>query len=124
MNVGNGFIPTSVPGLHSFHKLSTSRREEERSHTWKTSKGRVYPPNCSVSLLMSLFKSLSFLRCSSIFSTECKTVVWCLPPNCRPISGREASVRCLARYIAIWRGYTIARELFLSLISAKGSPHC
>ncbi len=34
-----------------------------------------YPPNCSVSLLISLFKSLSFFRCSSIFSTECKTVV-------------------------------------------------
>jgi hypothetical protein len=29
-----------------------------------------YPPNCSVSLLSILFKSLSFLRTSSIFSTE------------------------------------------------------
>jgi hypothetical protein len=64
----------------------------------------VHPPNCSVSLLTSLFKSLSFLRASSIFSTECKTVVWCLPPNCRPISGSEASVRCLAKYIAICLG--------------------
>jgi hypothetical protein len=64
----------------------------------------IYPPNCSVSLFSSRFKSLSFLRTSSIFSTECSTVVWCLPPNCRPISGSEASVRCLARYMAICRG--------------------
>src|SRR5438552_19184184 len=64
----------------------------------------THPPNCSVNLLSSLFKSLSSLRALSIFSTECKTVVWCLPPNWRPISGREASVRCLARYMAICRG--------------------
>ena len=35
----------------------------------------IYPPNCSVSLLSNLFKSLSFLRTVSIFSTECRTVV-------------------------------------------------
>src|SRR6266851_7450546 len=64
----------------------------------------TYAPNCSVSLLSNLFKSLSFLRTPSILSTECKTVVWCLPPNWRPIPGRDASVRCLARYIAICRG--------------------
>jgi len=63
-----------------------------------------HPPNCSVSLFRSLFKSLSALRTCSILSTECMTVVWCLPPNWRPISGREASVRCLARYMAICRG--------------------
>ncbi len=26
----------------------------------------------------------------SILLIECSTVVWCLPPNCRPISGSEA----------------------------------
>ena len=35
----------------------------------KREKLRAYPPNCSVSLLSNLFKSLSFLRTSSIFST-------------------------------------------------------
>src|ERR1039458_8920954 len=64
----------------------------------------IYAPSCSVSLLSNLLKSLSSLRTLSIFSTECRTVVWCLPPNCRPISGKDASVRCFARYIAIWRG--------------------
>ena len=39
------------------------------------SRAIVYPPNCSVSLFSSLFKSLSFFRTSSIFSTECRTVV-------------------------------------------------
>ena len=42
---------------------------------------------------------------------ECITVVWCLPPNCRPISGSEASVICLARYMAICLGTTTARVL-------------
>ncbi len=35
----------------------------------------AHAPNCSVNLFSSLFKSLSFLRTSSILSTECKTVV-------------------------------------------------
>jgi hypothetical protein len=35
----------------------------------------TYPPNCSVNLLISLFKSLSLFLAWSIFSTECKTVV-------------------------------------------------
>ena len=80
---------------------------EERKTGLKSGKGggnRSYAPNCSVSLLSSLFKSLSSLRTPSILSTECNTVVWCLPPNWRPISGRDASVRCLARYMAICRG--------------------
>src|SRR5579862_2938157 len=84
----------------------------------------VHAPKVSVSLLSTLFKSLSALRCCSILPTECRTVVWCLPPNWRPISGREASVRCLARYMAIWRGNTMTRELFLDLISVGRSPNC
>ena len=91
--------------LHNFHTHSTEIAEEDCSDEWKSlGKPRFHPPNCSVSLLTNLFKSLSVLRSSSIFSTECSTVVWCLPPNCRPISGNEASVRCLARYMAICRG--------------------
>src|ERR1039458_8263361 len=74
--------------------------------------------------IRTLFKSLSVLRCCSILSTECRTVVWCLPPNCRPISGNEASVRCLAIYMAIWRGNTMTRELFFALISATRRPNC
>src|SRR5713226_5105864 len=34
-----------------------------------------YPPNCSVILLISLFKSLSVFRVPSILSTEWSTVV-------------------------------------------------
>src|SRR5437868_12814140 len=86
--------------LHNFHTHSTEVVEVDCSVEWKfLGKPRFHPPNCSVSLLSSLFKSLSVLRTCSIFSTECSTVVWCLPPNCRPISGSEASVRCLARYM-------------------------
>ena len=62
--------------LHSFHILFTAVGEQDCIAKWKSlGQGRVYPPNCSVNLLMSLFKSLSFLRTSSIFSTECSTVV-------------------------------------------------
>ncbi len=77
-----------------------------------------------MSLLMVRFRSLSWRRCSSILAMECMTVVWCLPPNWRPISGREASVICLARYIAIWRGTTIWRELFFCLSSGTRMPNC
>src|SRR5579871_6297884 len=76
---------------------------------------KVHPLKVSVSLLSILFKSLSVLRISSILAMECSTVVWCLPLNCRPISGSEASVRCLARNMAIWRGKTMARELSFCL---------
>jgi hypothetical protein len=114
--------------LHSFHRASTGACREFHRAGGKSQAGRRqgagserhfvalrpafcdlppdpgHPPNCSVSLFSSLFKSLSALRTVSILSTECMTVVWCLPPNWRPISGSEASVRCLARYMAICRG--------------------
>ena len=45
------------------------------------------------------------------------TVVWSLPPNCRPISGRESLVFVRHKYIAIWRGTEIFLVRFLDLIS-------
>ena len=64
------------PAFHSFHIPCTAGGEEDSIAEWKSRRqAHVYPPNCSVNLLMSLFKSLSFLRTSSIFSTECSTVV-------------------------------------------------
>jgi hypothetical protein len=57
-------------------------------------------PNESISLLIVLFKSLSLRRSASILLIECRTVVWCLPPNWRPISGSDAEVSCFTRYIA------------------------
>ena len=66
----------SLSLLHSFHMLLTATREEDSLQEWKShGEAAIYPPNCSVSLLSSLFKSLSVLRTSSIFSTECSTVV-------------------------------------------------
>jgi len=97
LTISAGSCTTSTP-IHSVAQGRLCCRVEIQVEA------AIYPPNCSVILLISLFKSLSVLRCSSIFSTECKTVVWCFPPNCRPISGSDASVRCLARYMAIWRG--------------------
>src|SRR5215471_2236220 len=70
----------------------------------------------SVILVSRRCRSLSDCRCCSILAMECMTVVWCLPPNWRPISGNEASVICLARYMATCRGKTMARELLLVLI--------
>src|SRR5713226_3339810 len=60
--------------------------------------------NASIRRVIVRFRSLSDRRNSSIFLIECSTVVWCLPPNCRPISGREAVVSCLTIYMATWRG--------------------
>ena len=39
------------------------------------------------------------------------TVEWCLPPKLRPISGSEARVSALHRYIATWRGIATDFEL-------------
>ena len=48
---------------------------------------------------------------------EWMTVVWCLPPKARPISGSEASVSSLTRYMATCRGiHDLLRiALFLEL---------
>ena len=54
----------------------------------------------SIKRVIVRFKSLSDRRISSILLMECNTVVWCLPPNCRPISGSDAVVSCFTIYIA------------------------
>ena len=54
----------------------------------------------SIRRVMVRFNSLSERRNSSILLMECKTVVWCLPPNWRPISGSDAVVNCLTMYMA------------------------
>jgi hypothetical protein len=56
--------------------------------------------NASISRVIVRFKSLSDRRISSILWIECSTVVWCLPPNWRPISGSDAVVSCLTMYMA------------------------
>jgi hypothetical protein len=38
-------------------------------------------------------------------------VVWCLPPNIRPISGSEACINSFTMYMAICRGKAICRAL-------------
>ena len=62
--------------LHSFHIAFTAVIQGRLDCKVENDNlAAVYPPNCSVNLLSSLFKSLSFFRTSSIFSTECSTVV-------------------------------------------------
>ena len=58
----------------------------------------------SESLWINILKSLSCLRSSRIFSIEWSTVVWCLPPKARPISGSEAPASSFERNIAICLG--------------------
>src|SRR5581483_1946708 len=86
-------------------------------------RSRVY---CSASIrrVMVRLSSLSERRISSILLMECSTVVWCLPPNCRPISGSEAVVSCLTMYIATWRGKAIARVLLRSLSFCSSRLKC
>src|SRR6266849_1769751 len=80
--------------------------------------------NESSSLLRVRFRSLSLRRRVSILWIECRTVVWCLPPNCRPISGSDAEVSCLTRYMAIWRGKAMAFELLRIFKSCSRRPNC
>src|SRR4029453_7902717 len=98
-----------APERAIFRRALTERRstavDEQRAH------------HCSVSMKrwISLSKSCSLRRISSIFLIEWITVEWCLPPNRRPISGSDLSVSVLQRYIAIWRGKAIGLALFLDL---------
>src|SRR5258705_3745952 len=62
-------------------------------------------------LLISLLKSVSFLRRSSIFRLEWITVEWCFPPKLAPISASDACVNDLHKYIAICLGMATDLEL-------------
>ena len=44
---------------------------------------------------------------------------WCLPPKLRPISGNDAFVSDLQRYIAIWRGIATDLELLRDFSSTQ-----
>src|SRR5690606_23244546 len=76
----------------------------------------------SVRVLRSVLKSPSRCRRSSIFRIEWMTVEWCFPPKLLPISGSEAFVRFLQRYIAICRGMATDFELLRDFSSAGFSP--
>src|SRR4051812_41134365 len=76
-------------------------------HLWKSGSGYLKP---SRNPLIRLLKSGSFFRSSSTFRIEWITVEWCFPPKLRPISGKEARVRDLQRYIATCRGMAIDFE--------------
>src|SRR5712692_3442683 len=118
---------TALPGAN--HPLIAP--EEHRSSTgissgaWRASGvvARAYA-NESSSLLRVRFRSLSLRRRVSILWIECRTVVWCLPPNCRPISGNDAEVSCLTKYMAIWRGKAMAFELLRIFRSCSRRPNC
>ena len=56
---------------------------------------------------------------TSILRMEWMTVEWCLPPKLRPISGRDAWVNDLQRYIATWRGIAIDFVLFRDFSSTS-----
>src|SRR5262247_2027340 len=66
----------------------------------------AYSCSCRFRVSISSASALSLPTRCSILRTACRTVVWSRPPNRRPISGSERSVRVLARYIATWRGRT------------------
>src|SRR5688572_33239833 len=72
-------------------------------------------------VLRSVLKSPSRCRRDSIFLMEWMTVEWCLPPKLFPISGSDAFVNALHRYIAIWRGMAIDFELFRDFNSVNFS---
>src|SRR5437867_8277251 len=73
--------------------------------------------NESISACSHLFNSWSRCLRDSILLTECKTVVWCLFPNSRPMRGSERPVNFLQRYMPIWRGTATDFELFFDFNS-------
>ena len=64
-------------------------------------RGGSYGLRSLKSLLKRWSSAGSLRRSSRTLAIECITVVWCLPPKCRPISDKEASVNCLVRNMAI-----------------------
>src|SRR3954465_11702951 len=74
--------------------------------------------NPSRRFAIRVLKSPSFLRRSSTLRMEWITVEWCLPPKLRPISGSDACVSDLQRYIGIWRGIATDFELLRDFSSA------
>jgi hypothetical protein len=62
-------------------KRKTPRRESGRLEKIGEHGKVLDQPNESISLLIVRFKSLSLRRSASILLIECRTVVWCLPPN-------------------------------------------
>src|SRR5688572_3425896 len=73
--------------------------------------GKPYCSDC-IRVLTWLLKTASVFRRSSTFRMEWMTVEWCLPPKLLPISGSDALVRFLHRYMATCRGRATDFELF------------
>ena len=76
-----------------------ARQAAERRARWP-SWGSLQSCSWRLSASISSAKALSLPASASILRTACSTVVWSRPPNRRPISGSERSVRTFARYIA------------------------
>jgi hypothetical protein len=66
------FLPRLAQLPHLIHSHGKGRLDSRVENSINRA---LHPPSCSVNLLINLFKSLSVLRNSSIFSTECSTVV-------------------------------------------------
>src|SRR5207245_10373053 len=86
---------------------SPLREEGAGEHPTREEEGtETYSCNCRFSDSTSSDSAMSLATSASILRTACNTVVWSRPPNRRPISGSERSVKVFARYIATWRGRT------------------
>ncbi len=72
----------------------------ERPGPVASSMGLLQSCSWRLSASISSAKALSLPASASILRTACNTVVWSRPPNRRPISGSERSVKTFARYIA------------------------
>src|ERR1700752_2795711 len=85
------------PGIHRNPRVNGAGKRGGRFHSlcnWRLSDST------------SSDSETSLVTNASILRTACRTVVWSRPPKRRPISGRERSVRVLARYIATCLGRT------------------
>src|SRR5580658_7275984 len=110
--------PTSIPHVYA-HREDASI--SQHFQPWGRGRKQFYPKESSSRLIVRL-SSLSVRRRFSILLMECSTVVWCFPPNCRPISGSDADVSFLTMNIATWRGNAITFEFERTFRSCARSP--
>ncbi len=94
-------IPVPQHFHRHFHKISTGARGRDWTHPGGVLTHSEDERRSWRMPWRSCWRRASEWRPSSIFRIAYMTVVWCLPPKAWPISLREASKWCRARYMAI-----------------------
>ena len=80
-------LDQETEGLDAWRGSQGSEENYERATRSRSLLGAEVQAKCSMKPSILVLRSGSLLRSSSILSTECMTVEWCLLLNCLPMSG-------------------------------------